>query len=411
MGTAWEREKREWVGSGRGEFFAGIVSAFAVLPEVIGFTIVAGVDPILGLYTSIILLLFLSVFGGRPAMVSAGAGSVAVLVAPLIKDYGLDYLFAAVIFAGILQLVLGIAGIGRLLRRIPPSIISGFVDGLAFIILMSQINIFRENCGDTSETLMLMVILILIGLAAIAVFPRITKAVPSTLIAIVAVTLVAVGINAVIGSPGEIRMIGDLGRLSGGWPVFSIPSILTDVAALGVILPYAISLAFVGLLETSLTTQVVDKMTGTPSDDRRECCGLGAGNFLCGALGAMPGCAMIGQAVACVKSGGRGRMSTFVSGLILILLIVFGADVLGMIPLAALIAVMLFVCVSTFDWVSLREILHSRNRNAYCSAAMTAITFIAVALTSNLAVGAVAGLSPALVFWLAFGKDRTFRIR
>ena len=405
-----EREVQSWTGNGRGDFFAGLVSAFAVLPEVIGFTIVAGVDPVLGLYTSVIFLLLLSVLGGRPAMVSAGAGSMAVLVAPLIADHGLDYMFAAVLIAGAIQLFLGLIGIGKLMRRIPQSVISGFVDGLAFIILMSQITTFSENCGDTMLSISLMVGFIAVGLAVIFLFPRITKAVPSTLIAIVTVTVLSVVINAVFGLSGESRTIGDLGDLTGGWPGLGIPAVLSDASALGVILPYAVSLAFVGLLETSLTAQVVDKMTATPSDDRRECCAQGISNFVCGSVGAMPGCAMIGQAVACVKSGGRGRLSTMVSGLVLVLLIAFGSDLLGIIPLAALIAVMLFVCVSTFDWTKFSQDIRARDRNAICAAGMTLITFIAVALTRNLAIGAVAGLSLALLFWLVFGKDRTFRI-
>ena len=405
-----ERELDSWFGNRRGDFFAGLVSAFAVLPEVIGFTIVAGVDPILGLYTSVIFLLLLSVLGGRPAMVSAGAGSMAVLVAPLIADYGLDYMFAAVFIAGIIQLGLGLAGIGKLMRRIPQSIISGFVDGLAFIILLSQITTFNENCGDTVLSVSLMVGLIAIGLLVIFLFPRVSKAVPSTLIAILVVTVISVIINTAFGVSDESRTIGDLGDLTGGWPGFGVPVLLSDASALSVILPYAVSLAFVGLLETSLTAQVVDKMTATTSDDRRECCSQGVCNFVCGSIGAMPGCAMIGQAVACVKSGGRGRLSTLISGLVLVLLIAFGSDVLGIIPLAALIAVMLFVCVSTFDWTKFNQDIRARDRNTLCSVAMTLITFAAVALTHNLAIGAVAGLSLALLFWLVFGKDRTFRI-
>ena len=404
------REFDSWFGNRRGDFFAGLVSAFAVLPEVIGFTIVAGVDPILGLYTSVVFLLLLSVLGGRPAMVSAGAGSMAVLVAPLIADYGLDYMFAAVFIAGLIQLGLGIAGIGKLMRRIPQSVISGFVDGLAFIILMSQITTFTENCGDTMLSISLMVGFVAVGLAVIFLFPRISKAVPSTLIAILVVTVLSVIINAAFGLSGETRTIGDLGDLTGGWPGFGVSALLSDMSALTVILPYAVSLAFVGLLETSLTAQVVDKMTATPSDDRRECCAQGVSNFVCGSIGAMPGCAMIGQAVACVKSGGRGRLSTLISGLVLVLLIAFGSDLLGIIPLAALVAVMLFVCVSTFDWTKFKQDIKARNRNALCAAAMTLVTFIAVALTRNLAIGAVAGLSLALLFWFIFGKDRTFRI-
>ena len=405
------RELSEWFGNPKGDFFAGIVSAFAVIPGVVGFTIVAGVDPVLGLYTSVAFLLLLSFIGGRPAMVSAGAGSMAVLVASLVASHGLDYMFAAVLIAGIIQLVLGLMGIGALLKRIPRSIIVGFVDGLAFIILLSQITTFNNNLGDTDTAVAAMVCLIALGLAVIFLFPKVSKVIPSTLVAIAVVTVASILLVCLAGDSFQTAVISDLGSISAGWPGFNLPSVLTDTSALAVIMPYAVSLAFVGLLETSLTMQVVDNLTVSPSDSKRECCAQGVGNMVCGGMGAMPGCAMIGQAVACVKSGGRGRLSTLVAALILALLLAFGSDVLGIIPLAALIAVMLFVCYSTFDWDNLREMVRGRDRNSLCATAMTIITLATVIATHNLAYGAVAGLLLALLFWLAFGKDRTFEIR
>ena len=408
---ARSRELSEWFGNPKGDFFAGIVSAFAVIPEVVGFTIVAGVDPVLGLYTSVAFLLLLSFIGGRPAMVSAGAGSMAVLVASLVASHGLDYMFAAVLIAGIIQLVLGLMGIGALLKRIPRSIIVGFVDGLAFIILLSQITTFNNNLGDTDTAVAAMVCLIALGLAVIFLFPKVSKVIPSTLVAIAVVTVTSILLVCLAGDSFQTAVISDLGSISAGWPGFNLPSVLTDASALAVIMPYAVSLAFVGLLETSLTMQVVDNITQTPSNPKRECCAQGVGNMVCGGMGAMPGCAMIGQAVACVKSGGRGRLSTLVAALVLALLLAFGSDVLGIIPLAALIAVMLFVCYSTFDWDNLREMVRGRDRNSLCATAMTIITLATVIATHNLAYGAVAGLLLALLFWLAFGKDRTFEIR
>ena len=408
---ARSRELSEWFGNPKGDFFAGIVSAFAVIPGVVGFTIVAGVDPVLGLYTSVAFLLLLSFIGGRPAMVSAGAGSMAVLVASLVASHGLDYMFAAVLIAGIIQLVLGLMGIGALLKRIPRSIIVGFVDGLAFIILLSQITTFNNNLGDTDTAVAAMVCLIALGLAVIFLFPKVSKVIPSTLVAIAVVTVASILLVCLAGDSFQTAVISDLGSISAGWPGFNLPSVLTDTSALAVIMPYAVSLAFVGLLETSLTMQVVDNLTVSPSDSKRECCAQGVGNMVCGGMGAMPGCAMIGQAVACVKSGGRGRLSTLVAALILALLLAFGSDVLGIIPLAALIAVMLFVCYSTFDWDNLREMVRGRDRNSLCATAMTIITLATVIVTHNLAYGAVAGLLLALLFWLAFGKDRTFEIR
>jgi SulP family sulfate permease len=408
---ARSRELSEWFGNPKGDFFAGIVSAFAVIPGVVGFTIVAGVDPVLGLYTSVAFLLLLSFIGGRPAMVSAGAGSMAVLVASLVASHGLDYMFAAVLIAGIIQLALGLVGIGALLKRIPRSIIVGFVDGLAFIILLSQITTFNNNLGDTDTAVAAMVCLIVLGLAVIFLFPKVSKVIPSTLVAIAVVTIASILLVYFAGDSCRTAAISDLGSISSGWPGFNLPSVLTDAGALSVIMPYAVSLAFVGLLETSLTMQVVDNITQTPSNPKRECCAQGVGNMVCGGMGAMPGCAMIGQAVACVKSGGRGRLSTLVAALILALLLAFGSDVLGIIPLAALIAVMLFVCYSTFDWDNLREMVRGRDRNSLCATAMTIITLATVIVTHNLAYGAVAGLLLALLFWLAFGKDRTFEIR
>jgi SulP family sulfate permease len=356
-------------------------------------------------------LLLLSFIGGRPAMVSAGAGSMAVLVASLVASHGLDYMFAAVLIAGIIQLVLGLVGIGALLKRIPRSIIVGFVDGLAFIILLSQITTFNNNLGDTDTAVAAMVCLIALGLTVIFLFPKVSKVIPSTLVAIAVVTIASILLVYFAGDSCRTAAISDLGSISAGWPGFNLPSVLTDAGALSVIMPYAVSLAFVGLLETSLTMQVVDNITQTPSNPKRECCAQGVGNMVCGGMGAMPGCAMIGQAGACVKSGGRGRLSTLVAALILALLLAFGSDVLGIIPLAALIAVMLFVCYSTFDWDNLREMVRGRDRNSLCATAMTIITLATVIVTHNLAYGAVAGLLLALLFWLAFGKDRTFEIR
>ena len=410
--TAWVRERREWFSNPRGDLFAGLVSAFAVIPEVIGFTIVAGVDPVLGLYTSVAFLLILSLLGGRPAMVSAGAGSMAVLVASLIADHGLEYMFSAVLMAGVLQLILGFAGIAKVLRRIPQSVITGFVDGLAVIILLAQVRSFTENMGDTSLSIGLMAGMVAVGLLVIYLFPKVSRAVPSTLIAILVVTVLCMVLNIAFSTSSDVVMIGDLSNLSAGWPDFTLPlELLTHADSLLIILPYGISLAFVGLLETSLTMQVVDIMTDSRGDDRRECCAQGVGNVVCASMGAMPGCAMIGQAVANVKSGGWGRLSTFVSGTALVLLLAFGSQVLGMIPLAALIAVMLYVCYTTFDWKSFRGMFTNRDRSSVCASIATVVTLVTVILTENLAIGAATGLTAVFACWALFGNDKTYRVR
>ena len=379
---------KEWLSDIKGDIPAGIVSSFAVIPEVIGFTIVAGVDPILGLYTSVAFLLIISFIGGRPAMVSAGAGSMAVVAAPLIASHGLDYLFCAVFMAGLIQIILGIMGIGHLLKRIPKPIVMGFVDGLAAIIFMSQLTSIADNTVDSTEGIAMMASYIIIGLVVILLFPRITKAVPSTLVAIAVVTV----IDLIAGTEGTIVMISDLGNISAGWPEFSIPSLLTDTDALSVILPTSVSLAFVGLLETSLTLKLVDSMTGTKGNNTTECIAQGIANTACGTIGAMPGCAMIGQAVTNVKSGGRGRLSTFVSGMMLILLLAYGSALLGMIPLAALVAVMIYVSFVTFDWNGLRRMYKERDRQSLKNTSVTLLTFVIILLTENLAYGAAGGL-------------------
>lgn len=379
---------KEWFSNIRGDIPAGVVSSFAVIPEVIGFTIVAGVDPILGLYTSIAFLLIISFIGGRPAMVSAGAGSMAVVTAPLIASHGLDYLFCAVFVAGLIQIALGVMGIGHLLKRIPKPIVMGFVDGLAAIIFMSQLTSIADNTVDSTEGMIMMASYIVIGLAVILLFPRITKAVPSTLVAIAIVTVA----DLVIGSNGTVVMISDLGNISAGWPDLSVPSLLTDADALSVILPTSLSLAFVGLLETSLTLKLVDSMTDTKGNNTTECIAQGIANTACGTIGAMPGCAMIGQAVTNVKSGGRGRLSTFVSGMMLVILLAYGSELLGMIPLAALVAVMIYVSFVTFDWNGLKRMYDERDAQSLKNTSVTVLTFIIILLTENLAYGAAGGL-------------------
>lgn len=379
---------REWFSNIRDDIPAGIVSSFAVIPEVIGFTIVAGVDPVLGLYTSVAFLLIVSFIGGRPAMVSAGAGSMAVVAAPLISSHGLEYLLCAVFVAGMIQIILGIIGIGHVLKRVPKPIVMGFVDGLAAIIFMSQLTSIADNTVDSFEGIVTMFSYIAIGIATVALFPRITKAVPSTLVAIAVVTV----IDMAIGTKGTVTMISDLGNMSAGWPDVSIPSLLTDPGALATILPTSISLAFVGLLETSLTLKLVDSMTGTKGDNTRECIAQGVANTACGTLGGMPGCAMIGQAVTNVKSGGRGRLSTFVSGMMLAILLAYGSTILGMIPLAALIAVMICVSCMTFDWNGLRRMFSERDGKSLKDTSVTLVTFMVILLTENLAYGAAGGL-------------------
>lgn len=405
-----QRELREWGGNVKGDILGGCVSAFSVIPEVIGFTIVAGVDPILGLYTSIAFLVLMSFFGGRPAMVSAGAGSMAVVVVSLIKDHGVQYLFAAVLLAGVLQLILGLCRVGNLLKFVPNTVVVGFCDALAIIIFKSQVESCLNNLHGTVAGAVKMLVLIAVGLLVIYLFPRVTKAVPSTLVSIVVVTLVGLLIGALTGGNSDVTMISGLGNLTAAWPAIRLPDVPFVGETLKIILPYSISLAFVGLLETLLTARVVDGMTDSQSNKNRECTAQGIGNMVCGLIGAMPGCAMMGQAIANVESGGRGRLSTLISGLLLACLLGFGSGLLGAIPLAALIAVMIYVSITTFDWKNLVGMFKDRSAANLKDTAVIVLTVVLTVITSNFMYGVGAGLVLTFVFWLISRKGKKQKV-
>ena len=405
-----QRELCEWGGNVKGDILGGCVSAFSVIPEVIGFTIVAGVDPILGLYTSIAFLVLMSFFGGRPAMVSAGAGSMAVVVVSLIKDHGVQYLFAAVLLAGVLQLILGLCRVGNLLKFVPNTVVVGFCDALAIIIFKSQVESCLNNLHGTVAGAVKMLVLIAVGLLVIYLFPRVTKAVPSTLVSIVVVTLVGLLIGALTGGNSDVTMISGLGNLTAAWPAIRLPDVPFAGETLKIILPYSISLAFVGLLETLLTARVVDGMTDSQSNKNRECTAQGIGNMVCGLIGAMPGCAMMGQAIANVESGGRGRLSTLISGLLLACLLGFGSGLLGAIPLAALIAVMIYVSITTFDWKNLVGMFKDRSAANLKDTAVIVLTVVLTVITSNFMYGVGAGLVLTFVFWLISRKGEKQKV-
>lgn len=401
-----QRELREWRGNVKGDILGGCVSAFSVIPEVIGFTIVAGVDPILGLYTSIAFLILMSIFGGRPAMVSAGAGSMAVVVVALIRDYGVQYLFAAVLLAGVFQFILGLCRVGNLLKFVPNTVVVGFCDALAIIIFKSQVSSCIQHLGGSAAGAVKMFSFIALGLLVIYLFPRVTRAVPSTLVSIIVVTLFSLLVGLLTGGNDDMTMISGLGNLRASWPTLSFPQVPFDGETLSIVLPYAVSLAFVGLLETLLTSRVVDGMTDSTSNKNRECCAQGVGNFVCGLIGAMPGCAMMGQAIANVESGGRGRLSTLVSGVLLACLLGFGSAVLGAVPLAALIAVMIYVSITTFDWKNLVGMVKNRDKKSVQDTIVVILTVVLTVASNNFMYGVGAGLILTFFFWL-FSRDRT----
>ena len=376
------KERKEWFGNLRGDVLAGLVSSFAVIPEVVGFCIVAGISPMMGLYASFWLTVLMAFLGGRPAMISAAAGSMALVIVSLVRDYGPEYLMAATILCGVIMFVLGVLGIGNLIKLIPNTVQIGFVDALAILIFSSQLGNFE---GEGWQ----MFALVALGIAIIYFFPYVTTAVPSTLVAVVVVTAIAI-----IGRV-DVRTIGDMGNITATLPPFHIPEVPLNMETFMIVLPYSASLAIVGLSETLLTSKVIDEMTDTEGDRNRECRGLGIANIVSGFFSGTCGCAMIGQAIVNVNSGGRGRLSNFVSGSFLMVLIFLLNDLMVEIPLAALTAVMITVSISTFDWGALKRLPHMPKSDALVVVLVVAV----VVATNNLAYGVVLGLALTAIFF------------
>lgn len=376
------KEKKEWLGNLRGDVLAGLVSSFAVIPEVVGFCIVAGISPMMGLYASFWLTVLMAFLGGRPAMISAAAGSMALVIVSLVRDYGPEYLMAATILCGVIMFVLGVLGIGNLIKLIPNTVQIGFVDALAILIFSSQLGNFE---GEGWQ----MFALVALGIAIIYFFPYVTTAVPSTLVAVVVVTAIAI-----IGHV-DVRTIGDMGNITATLPPFHIPEVPLNMETFMIVLPYSASLAIVGLSETLLTSKVIDEMTDSEGDRNRECRGLGIANIVSGFFSGTCGCAMIGQAIVNVNSGGRGRLSNFVSGSFLMVLIFLLNDLMVQIPLAALTAVMITVSISTFDWGALKRLPHMPKSDALVVVLVVAV----VVATNNLAYGVVLGLALTAIFF------------
>ncbi|WP_067725106.1 SulP family inorganic anion transporter [Oceanobacillus damuensis] len=376
--------KQEWFGNVRGDVLAGIVVALALIPEAIAFSIIAGVDPMVGLYASFCIAVVIAFVGGRPGMISAATGAMALLMIDLIADHGLQYLLAATILTGVIQIIFGISKMAKVMKFVPRSVMVGFVNALAIMIFTSQLQHF------VNET-WVMYALVALTLAIIYLLPRITKAVPSTLVAIVVVTVVAVFGNINVGT------VGDMGALTQQLPVFLFPSIPFTFETLMIILPYSLSLAIVGLLESLLTANIVDDMTDTESNKNKESRGQGIANIVSGFFGGMAGCAMIGQSVINVKSGGNGRLSSLVAGIFLMFLIIVLGGVVVQIPMAALAGVMIMVAISTFDWSSVKNLAKLPKTDAIVMVA----TVIIVLVTHNLAIGVLAGVLLSAIFFAA----------
>ncbi|WP_445501114.1 SulP family inorganic anion transporter [Microvirga sp. G4-2] len=384
--------RRDWLSNIRGDVLAGVVVALALIPEAIGFSIIAGVDPKVALYASFSIAVIISITGGRPGMISAATAATAVLMITLVRDHGLEYLLAATILAGVIQVLAGLCRLGYVMRFVSRSVMTGFVNALAIMIFMAQL---PELIGMPWQTYAM----IAAGLAIIYLFPRLTKAIPSPLICIIVLTALTAYLDI------DVRTVGDLGALPDSLPVFLIPDISFTLETLWIILPYSVSVAAVGLLESLLTAAIVDQMTDTESDKNRETIGQGIANFCTGFIGGMAGCAMIGQSVINVKSGGRGRLSTFVAGAFLLFLILVLGDLVRIIPMPALVAIMIMVSIGTFSWSSLNDLRKHPRRS---SIVMLATVFTVVG-THNLALGVGFGVLLSGIFF-AWKVAQIFRV-
>ncbi len=367
----------------RTEVLAGLVVALALIPEAISFSILAGVDPRVGLFSSFVMAVVIAFTGGRPAMITAATGAIALVVAPLALEYGVQYLFAAVILGGIFQILLAVAGVARLMRFVPRSVMVGFVNALAILIFTAQL-------PQLTDVPWLVYPMVAAGLAIIFLLPRVTTAIPAPLVAIVVLTTLAVTLG------WDLPDVGGEGELPDSLPFFLLPDVPFTLETLGVIAPYALGIAFVGLMESLMTAKLVDDITDTHSDKTRESWGQGVANMASGFFGGMGGCAMIGQTMINVKaSGARTRLSTFLAGAFLLILVVALGDVVSIIPMAALVAVMIFVSIATFDWHSLRTIRRMPKSETTVMVSTVAVTL----LTHNLAIGVGVGVLVACVLF------------
>jgi SulP family sulfate permease len=367
------------------EVLAGLVVAMALIPEAISFSIIAGVDPRLGLFSSFVMAVSIAFLGGRPAMISAATGAVALVVAPVVRDYGVQYLLATVILAGVFQVVLGLLGVAKLMRFIPRSVMIGFVNALAILIFVAQL-------PHLIGVPWLVYPLVAVGILIMVVMPRLTRVVPAPLVAIILVTTAVV----VLGLP--VPTVGDEGELPTSLPELILPAVPLSMETFSRIAPYALAMAAVGLLESLMTAKLVDDITDSHSSKTRESLGQGVSNVLSGLFGGMGGCAMIGQTMINVKaSGARTRISTFLAGVFLLILVVALGDLVAIIPMAALVAVMIMVSVGTFDWHSIRP--STLRRMPLGETLVMVSTVIVVVITHNLAIGVVVGVLAAMVIF------------
>ncbi|MBE0596949.1 MAG: SulP family inorganic anion transporter [Desulfuromonadales bacterium] len=376
--------RQEWFCNIRGDILAGMVVALALIPEAIAFSIIAGVDPKVGLFASFCIAVVTAFAGGRPGMISAATGAMALLMVLLVKTHGLQYLLAATLLTGLLQILAGSFRLGALMRFVSRSVVIGFVNALAILIFLAQLPELT-NVGWQVYALLAA------GLGLIYLFPFITRAVPSPLICIVGLTAFTMFFGV------DVRTVGDMGVLPDSLPIFLLPDIPLNFATLAIIFPFSATMAVVGLLESMMTATIVDDLTDSSSDKNRECVGQGMANIVSGFFGGMAGCAMIGQSVINIKSGGRGRLSTLLSGVFLLLMVVFLGEWVSRIPMAALVAVMIMVAIGTFSWESIRNL----RKNPKSSSVVMTATVVVVVSTHNLALGVLVGVLLSALFFAA----------
>ena len=377
--------QQTWFFNIRGDVLAGIVVALALIPEAIAFSIIAGVDPKVGLYASFCIAVVIAFVGGRPGMISAATGAMALLMVTLVKEHGLQYLLAATLLCGVLQLLAGYLKLGSLMRFVSRSVVTGFVNALAILIFMAQLpeltNVTWHVYAMTAA-----------GLAIIYLLPHVPlvgRLLPSPLVCILVLTAVSMALGL------DIRTVGDMGELPDTLPIFLWPQVPLNLETLLIILPYSTALAVVGLLESMMTATIVDDLTDTPSNKNRECKGQGVANLASGLIGGMAGCAMIGQSIINVKSGGRGRLSALTAGIVLLVMVVFLSEWVSQIPMAALVAVMIMVSIGTFSWASLRDL----QKYPLSTNLVMIVTVVVVVWTHNLAYGVLAGVLLAAMFF------------
>ena len=368
------KAKEEWLGNIKNDLISGIVVCMALIPEAIGFSIVAGVDPMVGVYASFTLSLITSIFGGRPGLISAAAGSTALVLASLVKNYGIEYMFAATILAGVLQVILGYLKFGNLMRFIPKPVMIGFVNALGILMFKSQLKHFEGG--------IILLVLGAIGIFIIYMLPRLTKVIPAPIVAIITITIIVIAFNI------NVKTLGDMGKITTELPKLSIPKIPFNLETLSVIFPYSISVALVGIVESLLTAQLVDELTDTPSNKNRECVGQGLGNVVTGFFGGIAGCGMIGQTIINNTYGGRGRLSTLTAGTAMLFSIIILNRFVTKIPVVALASVMVVVAISTFNWGSIKRIKKVPKSDTLVMIS----TVVVVLLTNNLAYGVVVGI-------------------